>query len=312
MHHGADREQFAERFKLVGPLPGELVQQGIGLRLRQFQLPEERQRGTDFVQREADDERQVRQSDVDLHAKLRARQHTIDRRDIAARAAIDLVHHPYGPTVFNPPDRPPPQQRALFEQTPLRQHEDAPLGLVDLRLRGPASATWGSLLLASLFACRGLPLPLFFRLDRIGLLRLARRVAAFECINPRPQPAVLFAEHGILFAEHGKFPAHLPDHLPQRRPIEFLLTDHAGVLPENPIPSTTSFRRMDRYLLCAFLVTLFLVCEIYPYGLWPDPLLSCRPSQDRTNNQVTCLILLLTAVATVVIVFQEYALPQVH
>lgn len=70
MYHSADREQLTQRFKFMLPLPRQLVQQGIRLRLRQFQFPEESQQRADFVHRKSDHRDHKGDRDVNLKSKF--------------------------------------------------------------------------------------------------------------------------------------------------------------------------------------------------------------------------------------------------
>ena len=81
----------------------QLMQQGVGLRLAQFQVLEEVEQETNFVEREADDIHLVGDGDDDLHTEFTAAEYAGDLAILVLRAAINAVGNQHGPAIFQPP-----------------------------------------------------------------------------------------------------------------------------------------------------------------------------------------------------------------
>ena len=140
VHDGAHGEQLAQRFELRFPRPRKPIQQCVGLRLRELELPKEFQQNTDFVQGQTDDERQKRNGDRNFHAEFRARQHAVDARNFTVGPPKDVVHDSHGPAVFDPPDGTFPQRPTLRDIETLGQNEFDAIGGVDFFLSRQPSA----------------------------------------------------------------------------------------------------------------------------------------------------------------------------
>ena len=106
MHHQRVGQQRTQHLELVLPVPGQMLQQRVGLRFAQRQILQELQQQTDFVEGQADDINEVGDLDDDLHAEFTAAEHAGNLAIVVLGAAIDLVSDQDGPALFQTPHRP--------------------------------------------------------------------------------------------------------------------------------------------------------------------------------------------------------------
>ena len=170
MHHQRVGQQRAEHVELFMPMPRQLVQQGVGLRLAQLQILEEVKHETDFVEREANDIDLKGDGDDDLQGKFAAAQHTGNLAILVVWAAVNAVGNQHGPALFQTPDRPRVGQPAVAALDPVGIDLLGPFGSRDLvgGADTPAPPLVGAFA-AFVAACL---LPLLFGTQRKGFLEL--------------------------------------------------------------------------------------------------------------------------------------------
>src|SRR5258708_21797792 len=93
MHHQRVRQQGAENFKFVLPMTRQLMEQSVGLRLSQFQVLEEVEDETNFVEGQAHDIDLIGDRNDDLHAEFAAAQHVVYLAVLVVRSSIALVNY---------------------------------------------------------------------------------------------------------------------------------------------------------------------------------------------------------------------------
>ena len=125
--------------ELLFPLPRQPLQQGIGLRLPQFQVLEEVHQQAHLVERQPDDVHLIGDGQHDFRPELATAEDAGDLAVLILRAAIDFIGHQHRLAVLQPPYRPRVRQPAVFFLHARRKDFLGPHGLGDL-LRGASSA----------------------------------------------------------------------------------------------------------------------------------------------------------------------------
>ena len=195
MHHGTDRQQLAQRFKLIRPMTRQLIQQSVGLRLRKFELPEELQQGTHFVHRKTNDRHQKCDGHVNLKPELRQRLNSVDRALFAIGTAVDFIHNQNGFAISNSPHRSINRRCALRPIEAFRKNQLMDTGPVDLFVGRLPTATLRGLLVTMRTMRLRLAGFLFFfllpslliSLHRIRLIQSRSGILLLQINNPSLQ-----------------------------------------------------------------------------------------------------------------------------
>ncbi len=234
MHYQRVGQQQAQQLEFLFPLPRQLVQQGVGLRLPQRQVLEEVHQQAYFVEGKADHVHLVGNGQHDLRPELAAAEDARNLAVLVLRAAINVIGHQDRLAVFQPPCHPRVRQPAICLPHPSREDFLGSHGLSDLLSRANPSAR-------PLLSPPPLPssrlLPPFFCLHRERLRNLRRR-AALQLTLQLFVPAL---------KGHNQIDQPIGCDPPRMNIFPELLNIHATLIADFPKSGSASFQGMDGY-----------------------------------------------------------------